>query len=235
VPTSLRVFLLTLAVADDIFAVVVLAVFYQHGVNMGWLLAAVAIVAIVALWRRPLPGVVYVLATVATWGALTGAHVEPALAGVAIGVLVPHHRGQPGVQLERATLPISNAIVLPLFALCACGLPFRALDLGVSGRQVVAATIVARVVGKTLGIAGVALLGRRLGLLAPRGVTSPVFIVAATLCAIGFTVPLLFAQSVYGFQSATYNAVTLGLLVASLIAGALGLPALAAATRRRSP
>ena len=90
-PTSLKIFLLTLAVADDIGAIVVIAVFYSSGVAFEWLAAAVALVGGAYLLRRA--GVIFppffVAFGAAVWLALHEAGVHPTLAGVALGLLAP--------------------------------------------------------------------------------------------------------------------------------------------------
>ncbi|WP_205696262.1 Na+/H+ antiporter NhaA [Conexibacter sp. SYSU D00693] len=92
-PSSLRVFLLTLAIVDDIGAIVVIAVFYSSGVELAWLVAAVAIAPLVLVvnrvgsWRGP----AYVVVGVALWIAMVESGIHPTLAGVVVGVLVDVH------------------------------------------------------------------------------------------------------------------------------------------------
>jgi NhaA family Na+:H+ antiporter len=129
-------------------------------------------------------------------------------------------------------MPWSNGLVVPLFALCACGIAWSQLTWSVGLRQFLGSIIVARVVGKVVGITGVVYVGTRLGLKGPAGVSTKVMAAAAALCAVGFTVPLLFAEAVYGFDNSIYAAVTLGLLLASVVAGVIGVTSLRILTRR---
>ena len=231
VPASLRVFLLTLAVADDILAVLVLAIFYQSHTRPIWLLIAAVVVVVLTLVRRQLPVFIYWLALFIVWASFTAARIEPALAGVLVGVLVPIHKGGAGRQMERGTLPWSNAVVLPLFALCACGLPWSQLDWSTSTRQIVGSVFAARIIGKVVGITGVVFIGSKLALRRPEGVSMFMMCAASVLCAVGFTVPLLFAESLYGFESANYDAVTLGLLITTVCAGVVGVVLMRLAVR----
>ncbi len=90
-PARVRLFLLTLAVVDDVGALTVIALFYSHGIRIGPLLVAVALIAVIALVRY-LPagrGATYAVVGFALWVALYMAGVHPTLAGVAIALLIP--------------------------------------------------------------------------------------------------------------------------------------------------
>jgi len=90
-PDSLRIFLLSLAIVDDIGAILIIALFYTRGIEPGWLVAAIALLAAVAgmrsrrIWWTPL----YVLAGTATWFAALESGVHATIAGVALGLLTP--------------------------------------------------------------------------------------------------------------------------------------------------
>jgi len=87
---------------------------------------------------------------------------------------------------------------------------------------VVVATIAVRLVGKTLGITGGVALARLLSFRPPSSITWPLIVSSALLCAIGFTVPLLFATKLFGAQSSLYAGYTLGLLISSAVAAIVG-------------
>lgn len=90
VPSWLKLFLLALAIVDDIGAIVVIAVFYSSGVSFGWLLVAAATVVVALVLRSRVPTItVYVVLGVVCWFALHEAHVHPTLAGVVFGMLAP--------------------------------------------------------------------------------------------------------------------------------------------------
>jgi NhaA family Na+:H+ antiporter len=89
-PGWLKVFLLALAIADDMGAIIVIAVFYSEGVSFGWLAFAIAMVAIAAVIRTKVPYVrVYVVLGALCWFGLHEANIHPTLAGVAFGLLAP--------------------------------------------------------------------------------------------------------------------------------------------------
>jgi NhaA family Na+:H+ antiporter len=221
-PPTLRVFLLTLAITDDILSVVVLSVSGTTHLRLAGLTASVVVVIIALLTRRRVSSKVASAALlVILWLCFAWANVEPALAGVLAGILVsPDPLKQQ--QLERDATRLSVGVVLPLFALVACGLRWDNLQLSGAIGTVVIATIGLRLVGKTLGITFGVAIARLLGFRLPSNVTWPLIVITALLCAIGFTVPLLFATKVFGAQSTLYSGFALGLLVSSAVAALVG-------------
>jgi len=232
VPGGLRVFLLTLAIADDVFAVVILALVSHHHAAPLWLIGAVATLVLLGWRGRRYSLAIYLLGLVVVWLFFTLAHVEPALSGAFVGVLVPFGPGSPGERIEHAVVPWSNGLVLPLFALGACGVVWDTLSTDPKVLELVGAVVCARLVGKSCGITGATAFGQRLGLKLPDDVTLPMVAASSLLCAIGFTVPLLFAGSVFGYGSVASSSITLGLLIASLLAAILGVVLLRRAINR---
>ena len=222
VPATLRLFLLALAVADDVLSVLVLSVDGTTNIHVIGVFASIAVAAFAFLLsRRHVTGTSRVIILVALWAALTWANVEPALAGVAAGLLAPYDDNV-APRLEQATNRWSVAVVLPLYALVSCGVEWSHLRWGGTTTTIVVAVVVVRIVGKVLGITAGVALARRLGLPPPTSISGPVLRAGAVLCAIGFTVPLLFAQALFSTSGATYGAFTVGLLGASVIAAAVG-------------
>jgi NhaA family Na+:H+ antiporter len=224
-PTRLRVFLLTLAVADDIFAIAVLVCFYSRDVRIGWLVAAVActgfMVAVLALRTRR--RALQILFAALAWWALVHAGVEAAVVGVAIGLLLPgpdRHRAR---GWEHALEPWVNALVLPVFALANVGVTLsgsRIFSRGAFG--VFVAVLLARVVGKPLGIAGTAWAMTRATTTRDRmHLRSRDRLGVGTVAAVGFTVPLLIVHAALP-AGPLQAAATVGLLVGSALSVAIG-------------
>lgn len=231
VPTHLRLFLLTLAIADDVLSVIVLSTTGVSTVRVAGFLA-VLVVVIAGLWlsRRTSPAITWGVIVVPMWLAFAWAGIEPALSGVLTGLLTPVHSAS-ARRLEAAVARWSVGLALPLFALVACGVAWSSLTVSATTTKVIGGTMVVRLAGKMIGIfAGVA-LAHRVGARRHDSLTTPILLGATLLCAIGFTVPLLFAGALYPRTSATYGAFTLGLLGASLVGGVLGVLILRRATR----
>ena len=236
VPSGLRVFLLTLAVADDIGSVVVLAVFYSSRTSPPALVGAAAVVLGLTLLRR-FTGVstaAVLVGGAVLWVLLAAGGVEPALAGVVAGLLVPGRRPtvdghtggpvDPAGALEDRIAPWSAFVVLPVFAVANAGITFRAGMLTAPGATAVFAGVgLARVLGKLGGITLACLLVVRFGPgRLPSGVRWPHVAGGAAVAGIGFTVPLLIAELAFRSDPPLVAASELGLFVGSALAFAVG-------------
>jgi NhaA family Na+:H+ antiporter len=240
VPPGLRLLLLTLAVADDIGSVLVLAIFYSGGIRLAALVGAGVIIAAMLLLRRwaRLPGWPLLVLGVGLWVLLATGGVEPALAGVVVGALIPASvaasRLRPADRMEERVAPISAFVVLPLFALANAGFTFHSGMLGPPGAtRVFIGIAVARVVGKVVGITVACFLVVRLGFgRLPSGVLWSHVAGGAAVAGIGFTVPLLIAEQAFAQNPPLVVASELGLLVGSVAAVGVGAVLLMAVHRR---
>ena len=228
VGTGVKLFLLTIAVVDDVAAICVIAVAYTAELSVGWLgLALVGLVA-TALLRRL--GVVSVLAYVPlglfVWIATLESGVHATIAGVALALLTPARpvEGRKVLEeLEEGLHPFTSFVVLPLFALANAGVEFGGDALSESdGTRVALAVALGLVVGKFLGIAGmtIAALRLRLGSL-PSGVDLRGVLGVAALGGIGFTVSLFITPLAFGDQVLVDSA-KVGILVGSVASALIG-------------
>lgn len=222
IPRELRIFLLTLAIVDDVLSVIALA-FSNPSIVRPLFLALLPVSMFLLSFHRQR----YVVATlcvrvVATWFVLAAANVEPCLAGALVGVTAPFSSQSISLErLEVRVVDIATWLALPLFALTACGIDWRAIRWNGSTATFVVLLGTARLVGKIVGIVGVvSWMTRRNPHLAP-GSKGQVASLAA-LCAVGFTVPLLFASQAYGSSSPEYFLTTVTLLAVSLVAVVAG-------------
>jgi NhaA family Na+:H+ antiporter len=220
IPPTVRLFLLTLAVGDDVLSVIVLAFTGRGASALGWaevVGASLLAWAVVRVGGTPLR----LVALAGLWVTFARAGVEPPLAGVVAGALAPW--ASPHEEpLEDGARRLSTAFSLPLFALVSCGIDWGSLH-GRDVRVVAGATVAVRLVGKVLGVGAGVVLARRLGLAHHYALTGTRLAGAALLCACGFTVPLLFAGRLFPEESATYQAFALGLLGATVLAAVGGV------------
>ncbi|HEX3461177.1 MAG TPA: Na+/H+ antiporter NhaA [Acidimicrobiales bacterium] len=230
VPPGLRLMILTLAVADDIGSVLVLALFYSSRTHWPSLVGAAALCAAMVAFRRlGRPSAwPYLVAGVALWVLLAAGGVEPALAGVVVGVLIPGASSpdgpDPAGRAENAIAPISAYVVLPFFALANAGVVIDSSILRHPGATAVFVGIVAaRVVGKLGGItlACLAVVGLGWGRL-PEGVRWVHVAGGAAIAGIGLTVPLLIAEKAFSGHPQLVTASTVSLLAASVVAFVVG-------------
>ena len=236
-PSNLRVFLLALAILDDIVGIVFIAVLFTTGVDVAMLGAAVVCLVAFRLvcWlldgrgRRPAIVVLIVLA-LATWFFVHEAGVHATIAGVALGLVMPQ---QPALRTRHAVEPWVNGIVLPVFALAASLVVIPQ----VSPTELSPAfwgVVVALPLGKLVGITVAGAISMRFG-----GVKLPFgdLLAAGALGGIGFTVSLLMSELAFPADAATRDQATLGVLAGSLLALVLaaGLVSLRAWHYRRLP
>ena len=218
VPPGARVFLLALAIVDDLGAVAVIAVAYTSEVDLRWLAGGAVAVAAVALLRGRWWAVLSL--GPAAWWCTSESGVHATVAGVALGLVIPVSRGE---RYEHRLHPFTSYLVVPVFALANAGVALTG-TLGAPGAgRVAAAIFVALVLGKLVGVAGATWLCVRLrvGVLPPGLGAAHAAGIAAT-AGIGFTVSLFVVGLAYPAAPALAAGAKVGVLAASVAAAGLG-------------
>ena len=276
IPSSLVVFLLTLAIVDDLGAIVVIAVFYTSGLSFGWLAIGIGcILGAVVLNRSDVRSFVpYFMLAVFCWLALHESGVHATLAGVAFGLITPSHAfvrpkqfgpharnlvtrvevalaaessenstdeeaveadalnelitlsaesQAPLDRLEHRLLPWTTFVIVPIFALANAGVAVSWNDLTRAfSEPVTLGVLFGLVLGKPIGIMAFSLLAIRLRIgKQPAGATWPQMLGVAMLGGIGFTVALFVTELAFE-PGVLANQAKIGILAASMIAGAIG-------------
>lgn len=246
IPANVRVFLLALAIIDDIIAVLIIAFVYSSGLDYsGFVLAAAGMAIVLGMQRIGVGSAwAYVLPGAILWFGLlkTGAH--PTLSGVVLGLMTPVRPFRALGEKEPAEAPAARVPValhpwvafgvMPLFALANAGVGFDGVDLAAGGSMwVLLGVAVALVVGKPVGVIGVSWLAVRLGWCRlPPDVTWGGIALIGLLAGIGFTMSIFVAMLAFQ-DEALLGAAKLGVLLGSAVAGVLGLAWGAAWIRRR--
>jgi NhaA family Na+:H+ antiporter len=224
-PSGVRTFLLTLAIVDDLGAILVIALFYSAGLSVEWIAVSALLLALFALAQRQriTSPLIYVPLALAVWYAVHAAGVHATIAGVALGLLmrVKKDPGESDAPVDRATTrfhPISAVIAVPLFALFAAAVDLRSIDLGsVISSPILLGVFVGLVVGKPVGIILAARLATALGArLSPDVQWIDIALIGA-LAGIGFTVSLLISELAFTSET-SLSAAKLGVLIASIAA-----------------
>ncbi|MBT8446869.1 MAG: Na+/H+ antiporter NhaA, partial [Gammaproteobacteria bacterium] len=223
VPTPLKIFLLTLAIFDDLAAIVIIAVFYSGDLTLGALgVAGVALGLCVAMNRAGVTSTTpYILLGVVLWVAVLKSGVHATLAGVLLAFCIPMRDRQdrsPLKELEHDLHgPVAYAI-LPLFAFANAGLALGGMGADDLVHPVTLGVIAGLLLGKPIGImlfVGAAVLARLVRL--PEGTTWPQLLGVALTCGIGFTMSLFIAGLAFEHAGADHFAGDrLGILVASI-------------------
>ncbi|AWL39230.1 MULTISPECIES: Na+/H+ antiporter NhaA [unclassified Streptomyces] len=229
-PSALRAFLLTLAVVDDLFAILIIAVFFTDSLDFLALGGALAgLVVFYVLLRAGVRGwYIYVPLALVIWGLMYNSGVHATIAGVAMGLMLRCTRREgetqsPGERLEHLVRPLSAGIAVPLFALFAAGVTLKGDALaGVFTRPETLGVVLGLVAGKTLGIFGGTWLVTRFtkAELNKELAWADLFAVA-TLAGIGFTVSLLIGELAFAGDEDTVNEIKAAVLIGSLIAAVL--------------
>ncbi len=239
-PASLRAFLLTLAIVDDLGAILVIATVFTDTVRWSWLAGALACVV---LWwllqrRRIDAGWLYLPLGVLAWICTLSSGIHPTIAGVAIGLVTragPDDTDPPVTRWEHLWRPVSAAVAVPLFALIAAGVEISADSLASLVTEPLALGIVLGLVaGKAIGVFGGAFLTARFtrAELAPDLRWAEVFSVAL-LAGVGFTVALLVSDLAFGVGDVAGDHAKTAVLAGSVLAAVLAAVSLARRSRAR--
>ncbi|MFI2761260.1 Na+/H+ antiporter NhaA [Streptomyces echinatus] len=226
-PSALRAFLLTLAVVDDLFAILIIAVFFTDRLNFAALGGAAAGLAVFwLLLRKGVRGwYVYVPLALVVWALMYNSGVHATIAGVAMGLMLrctprEGERHSPAEHVEHLVRPLSAGLAVPLFALFSAGVPISGRALGdVFARPETLGVVLGLVVGKAVGIFGGTWLTARFtrAQLSTELAWADVFAVAS-LSGIGFTVSLLIGELAFEGDAVLTDEVKAAVLTGSLIA-----------------
>jgi NhaA family Na+:H+ antiporter len=246
-PTALRTFLLTLAVVDDLLAIVVIAIFYTDELNVPALLLSLLPLAVFGLlvqkrirsWWLLLP------MAVVTWVLMHESGVHATVAGVLLAFTVPVVRseaaGGPGAgpglaeHFEHRIRPLSAGVAVPVFAFFSAGVSVGGLaGLGASlGDSIAIGIMVGLVAGKAIGISAATwLVSRFTRAQLDENLGWPDVLGLSLLGGMGFTVSLLITELAYGAGSASYDHAKVGILGGTLLAAVLAAVLLRLRNRR---
>ena len=238
-PPSLKLFLLTLAILDDLGAILIIAVFYTADLQPLWLLAALLPLAGLLLANRLKTHRIapIILLGIILWVMVLESGVHATLAGVITAFFVPlkdRHGHSPLHRLEHDLAPYVNFGVLPLFAFANAGVLLTGMTLSALTAPVPAGVALGLVAGKLIGVLGMVALLVRSGVASlPIGATWLHMLGVSLLAGIGFTMSL-FIGSLSFSDLSLMNDVRLGVLVASLVAAVSGYLVLRMAGPRRA-
>jgi Na+:H+ antiporter, NhaA family len=240
-PSALRTFLLTLAVVDDLLAIVVIAVFYTASLDVVALALALVPLGLFTLLvqRRVRAWWLLLPLAVATWVLVHESGVHATVAGVLLGFAVPVRRRSggsgPGLaeHLEHRFRPLSAGIAVPVFAFFSAGVSVAgAGGVAAFGQFITLGIVIGLVVGKVVGILGATWLVQRFTRAEFADDLSWCDVLGlALLGGIGFTVALLVGELAYGAGTPRDDLVKVGVLTGSLLAALLATVVLRARSR----
>jgi NhaA family Na+:H+ antiporter len=226
-PSALRAFLLTLAVVDDLFAILIIAIFFTSDLNFPALGgAAIGLVVFWFLLCKDVRGwYVYVPLALVIWGLMYNSGVHATIAGVAMGLMLRCSRREGeerslGERIEHVARPLSAGLAVPLFALFSAGVSVSGDSLtDVFSKPETLGVILGLVVGKAVGIFGGTWLAARFTRAELNDdLAWPDVFAVASLAGIGFTVSLLIGELAFSGDAVLADEVKAAVLMGSLIA-----------------
>ena len=231
VPTSLKVFLVSLAIFDDIGAILIIAIFYSGSLSGTALLISLACLIVLFIMNRR--GCVefapYILVGIIFWIAVLKSGVHATLAGVLLAAFIPmHDRKQPGRSpVKELEHDLHSAVafgILPLFAFVNAGISLEGVGSGAALHSVPLGIILGLFLGKQFGIFTFCWLGIKLGIASlPEKVNWGGLCGAGILCGVGFTMSLFIGS--LAFENTGINMLfndRLGIIFGSLLSGVVG-------------
>jgi NhaA family Na+:H+ antiporter len=232
VPVGLKIFLMTLAVLDDLGAIVIIALFYTSDLSVqALLLAGLALVGLLVLNRFGVTRIApYILVGLVLWTCVLKSGVHATLAGVVTAMFIPARNPAdpahpPLTRLEHALHPWVAFGILPIFAFANAGVSLEGLSFRDLLQPIPLGITLGLLVGKQLGVFTFAWLAVKLGLARlPSGVDFRQVYGAAIICGIGFTMSLFIGMLAFENTATGQVIVTdqLGVLAGSLLSAALG-------------
>ncbi len=228
VPASLRLFLLTVAIVDDIGAVLVIAFFYTPTIKMVWLLAAAVVFGLMMGLNRMKVSVFwpYILMSVVLWYCVLNTGVHATIAGVLAALTIPLRRKDGNSMLEKlehGLAPWSAYLVVPVFGFANAGVALGGMGIEAFTDPLPIAIAAGLVIGKQLGIFTTVFVADKIGF-APRPANANWIEIwgVSILCGIGFTMSLFIGGLAFPQQPMFVEEAKIGILTGSAISAILG-------------
>ena len=228
VPTSLKVFLLTLAIADDIGAIFVIALFYAEIINYWYLAASFLLAICIFLFRKRLTYRIFLvsLAGVLLWTTTHLSGIHASIIGAIMGFLAPISASSDKVaaaeKAEKFFLPITTFFILPIFALANAGFKIST-DALTANSSILWGIFFGLVFGKVIGISLASWLLVKLNFAQlPNGVNWRHVIGIGFIAGIGFTVSIFITELAFSDNQSFLNTAKTGIFIASAISALLG-------------
>lgn len=229
VPPALKMFLMALAVIDDLGAILIIAFFYTENLSVVSLCVAAGAIVILALLNRS--GVrnlsVYMLVGMVLWVAVLKSGIHATLAGVIVGLFIPLEKQNghsPAIHLARSLAPWVSWLILPLFAFANAGVSLSGISLDGGLPTVSVGIILGLFIGKPVGITLICWLAVKLRLAAlPENTRMQDIAAIGVLCGIGFTMSIFIASLAFDADHLEMvKLAKLGILTGSVISAVVG-------------
>lgn len=231
VPFALKIFLLALAIIDDLGAIVVIALFFSHDLSSTALISALISIAVLIVLNRMRVTALcaYVVVGIILWASVLKSGVHATLAGVIIGFCIPlkgKNGETPLEDFEHLLAPWCSFVILPLFAFANAGVSLSGMSWSTLVSPLTLGVALGLIVGKTLGVFSFSYLAVKLGIAKlSDGINFKQIFAISVLCGIGFTMSMFLAGLSFGGEESDGELISLarlGILIGSGISAVLG-------------
>ncbi|MEM9099971.1 MAG: Na+/H+ antiporter NhaA [Pseudomonadota bacterium] len=229
VPAPLKVFLLALAIVDDLAAIAIIAIFYTSELSSEALtIAAIGLAALAGMnLLKVRSQAAFIVVGLILWVAVLKSGVHATLAGVALGFAIPIRKDANGfsplVNMKNGLRPWVGFLVMPVFAFANAGVPLHSLSISDLTAPLTLGIMAGLFIGKQIGVFGLAWLAIKTGIAErPAGATMAQIYGVSLLAGIGFTMSLFIGTLAFTDVD-SQNAVRLGVITGSLLSGILGV------------
>lgn len=239
VPTSIKIFLTSLAIFDDIGAIVIIAVFYSAKISLTALVVVACCIPLLAFlnMRNTAPKSIYIIVGVIMWVAMLKSGVHATLAGIILAIFIPmksaDNNHSPLKDIEHDLHYLIAFVVLPVFAFANAGISFEGVGVEEILHSVPLGITLGLFIGKQVGVFGCCWLAVQFKIAGlPKGMDWSSLYGAAALCGVGFTMSLFIGS--LAFEETNVNLLfdeRLGIIVGSLASGIIGYLVLNASFR----
>lgn len=242
VPITLKLFLMALAIFDDVGAIIIIAIFHTKDLSFLAMFGALLIIALLctlnALKIRSL--IPYILVGFLLWLCVLKSGIHTTVSGVLLAFTIPLRKMDseefsPARELESALLPWVAFLVMPLFALANAGVSFTGLEASTFTSFITLGVVAGLALGKQIGVFSFTWISIRLGWVSlPKKVSWLQLYGVALLCGIGFTMSLFLGTLAFEYDDPIYlTEVRLGVLIGSIVSGIAGALILHSASNKR--
>lgn len=231
VPFALKIFLLALAIIDDLGAIVVIAIFFSHDLSSTALISALISIAVLIVLNRMRVTALcaYVVVGIILWASVLKSGVHATLAGVIIGFCIPlkgKNGETPLEDFEHLLAPWCSFVILPLFAFANAGVSLTGMSWSTLASPLTLGVALGLIAGKTLGVFSFSYLAVKLGIAKlSDGINFKQIFAISVLCGIGFTMSMFLAGLSFGGEESDGELISLarlGILIGSGISAVLG-------------
>ena len=243
VPVSLKIFLMALAIIDDLGAIVIIALFYTSELStISISIAGISLLILFVMNRMKVARQsLYILIGIILWVSVLKSGVHATLAGVALAFMIPlYSKDNKGNTFSMAKSMEHNLhywiafFILPLFAFVNAGVDLRGISLEEMGGSVPLGIMAGLFIGKQVGVFGFSWIAIKMGIATlPKGVNWTILYGVAVLTGIGFTMSLFVDTLAYNDSKIFHYADKLAILLGSLLSGLLGYTILKIATKEK--